>query len=290
MAVPLTLGISSLANRAGAVPSQQPVAEATTADFAKFAYAFNQGVQASAVSATTGAEACVEVPGQGAGTGAVSAAAISSPSDSQAVATVSYGRGSGGSGGGAGVGAGGGWVAPAKKTGHHYSGHASEMVAHMMNSYNTYNSMVHNSSSVSYTNSNNVVGSNNSNSTKIEVEDAHHVAIGVENNQSATQNLANESFNHDSYNTETNTVVNNDSFNEETNVAINSGNTVTENTAVNHVEDSYNTETDVDMETETNTTTTNTTVNNTEDSYNTSSIEVEDVDVELELETGYAAI
>ena len=276
MAVPLTIGISSLANNAGALPNEQAVAESTTADFAKFAYAFNQGYQASAVSTTSGAVACVDVPSQGAGAGAVSAAAVSMPAGAQSEATVTYGRGSGGTA----------WSTPVKPVIHRADKHGSDLAAHMVNSYNSYTSMVHNSSSVSYTNSNNVVGSNNSNSTKIEVEDAHNVAIGVDNTQSAVQMQANESFNHDSYNTETNTLINNDSFNEETNVAINSGNTVTENTAINHVEESYNTETDVDMEmeTETNTTTTNTTVNNTENSHNTNSIEVEDVKLEVELE------
>lgn len=287
MAVPMTIGISSLVNNAGAVPGDQASSQVSTADFAKFAYAYNQGYQASATSTSGGAAACVDVTNPGSGAGAASAAALSSPSQAGAEASVSLGGGSG---------SGGMWSAPVKSVAakpsyvapKSSSSHMDEMVAKMVNSYNSYTSMVYNSSSVAYTNSNNVVGSNNSNSTKVEIEDSHNVALGVETHQSAMQNLASESFNEDSYNTETNTLINNDSFNKESNVAINSGNTVTENTAVNHVEDAYNSETDVDMDTETNTNTTTTTntdnsvVNNTENSHNTSSIAVEDSEIEME--------
>lgn len=264
LAVPMTLGINSLAGNASAGNDQQANAAVAGADFAKFAYAFNQGYEARAVSTSSGSTACVDVSS---GAGAASAAAESSWNGSEAAATVSYGRGS----------AGGSWGAPAKSAPQHKAG--GDRVAKLVNSYSSYTS-VYNSSSVSYTNSNNVVGSHNSNSTNVKVEDSRGVLVGVGNEQSASQNLASNSFNEDSYNTETNTLINNDSFNEETNVAINSGNTVTENTAVNHVEDSYNPVTNDTTTTTTVDTTNNTTTNNNSNN----SIEVEDVEIDVDLE------
>lgn len=75
------------------------------------------------------------------------------------------------------------------------------------NSYNNYRT--YNSSSVHNVNSNNVIGSHNRTETNVRVENSEDVRIGVENNTSTTNNMANDSFNRDSYNTrnETNTTI-----------------------------------------------------------------------------------
>lgn len=256
MGVPFAVGINALSNRAGAVESQQATAQVTTADFAKFAYAFNQGYESRAVtaSATTSAPGVCADASVTTGAGSASAASTGETSSAQvttASAPVSK----------MGMGA---MHAPAK-----VEGLARARWEAMANSYNTYTSMVYNSSSVTNTNSNNTLGSNNMTMTSVDVKDSKNVMVGVSNDPKVTQLNTNDSFNKDSYNTttktETNTSIVNDSFNKETNIAIDSGNTKTETTNVTKtdVNGSFNTENKVIDS--------GNTVNKTEDSNNTTS-------------------
>lgn len=257
-------------NTAGAVENEQAVAKTAEVDFAKFAYAFNQGYQANLTSASvtstcTDPEAVATAKAMSPGSGAT---AMSSPSGAMArtVSMPGYGQGQ--------------W-SPKSSVKGHVTSHKTKAPAYdhyaaMTRAYTTYNSTVHNSSSVTNTNSNNVVGSHNQSSNTVKVEDSLGVKVDLNTTQTATQNQASNSFNEDSYNTENETLVIEESFNEENNLAINSGNMVTENTAVNTVHDAYNTnsevETTTDTSTVTNTTneTTNvdTTVTNIENSQN----------------------
>lgn len=272
LAVPLTFALNAPAREAGAQADQQSIAQVTQADFAKYAYAFNQGYEAKAVSSTTSSSAsvgtCAVTPGvDGAQAEVTSAGAgAMAGSGAPAVQMAGYGRGSAG---------------PAGKQS--VAKPQQDRLAAMVNSYNSYTSMVYNSSSVTNTNSNNTVGSNNTSTNSVKVEDSKGVFIGMSSNQSAEQKNINDSFNKDSYNTTTETTIVNDSFNKETNVAIDSGNTTTNNTAVTKVEDSYNTEnkTKVDVDiTKSEETTTNNTTTNTENSHN--DVNIEDNKVELE--------
>lgn len=135
------------------------------------------------------------------------------------------------------------------------------------NSYNDYSRVSHSSHSEinnNYTNSHNVVGSHNSTETEVTIEDSKDVTVKTDNETSGSNVAVNESFNEDSYNTETDTTIVNDSFNEtstENTVVVNesyNNDNDTTNTAI--VNDSYN------HETETKTETNNTTVIN--ESYN----------------------
>lgn len=260
-AVPMVMAVGSPNNAVNALQGQGASSSAQVsgapADFAKFVYAYNQGSQATLAAATTTASSsvgCTEATATADKSGVVASARTG------AVQGASTWKPVGGSGAG-------GAVAPK---------HAEDMVKAYYSYYSVFNSS---SSTVTNTNSNNTVGSNNSTETKIEVEDAKGVMIGVSNDPVATNVSNSESFNKDSYNPETSVI--NDSFNKEMNVAIDSGNTTTENTAVTKVEDSYNTETKT--ETETNTTEIDVVKTETdiEDSYNNQETSVE-LEVELE--------
>lgn len=268
MAVPFLFAAGSLPS-ASAAQEQTSTAQVNVADFAKFAYAYDQGYQASAVSTKTTA----------AGTATCSEASVKTEPAVLGEVTGATGWTAPAKawGGGAGVG-GGGYQAAA---------HTEPMakLASMVNSYNTYSSMVYNTSSVTNTNSNNTVGSNNVTSTdlSLKVEDSKGVMVGmnVSNDPMASLVATNDSFNEDSYNTKTETSIVNDSFNKETNMAIDSGNTSTETTNVNKTEDSFNTETEDSNNTTSSSTEMNMTseVNNTEtktiDSYNETDVEIE---------------
>lgn len=234
-AVPISFAILATSN-AGAVQAQTSTSTAQVngvpADFAKFAYAYNQGFMAHTASATTtsstsGATTCSEATVSDGGSGAK---------------TVSYTKPVGGSGGGG----------TAKMPNH---------FASMMNSYNTYQSYVTNTSSVTNTNSNNTVGSNNMTDTSIKVEDSKGVLVGVSNDPSVVNTVVNDSYKTDSQNTTTTT--NTDS----NNTVIDSGNSSVDNTAVSETKviDSNNSETNNTTNNTTNTETTNKTI----DSYNT---------------------
>lgn len=277
MGLLFSLGLNSLmTNRVGAIESPHPVSQTSAEDFARFAYAYNQGYEARATSAGGDAAACAEVPMPGMG-GGVSARSEANASGAVASATtVPYASPVS-------------WGGSKHKAAspQHSSDRASyrDRMSHMVNSYNTYNSStsVNNTSSVTNTttntNSNNTVGSHNTSSNEIRIEDSRGVHVGVSSNQQTTSNQASNSFNEDSYNTTTNTTTNTaiDSFNKETNIAVNSGNTVTENTNVTKIEGSYNS----DNDTTTTNTTNNTTNTNTENSHN--STEVGDIDVDVDL-------
>lgn len=244
VAVPLVFALNSSASGANAYQStqSQSTAQVMQDEFAKFAYAYNQGYEARTVSASS------TTPG------------------SCAEATVSAASSDAGGSGAVG--------ASSKSGGHGVPSHAaSARYASMINSYNSYSSAVYNSSSVTNTNSNNTVGSHNVTKTEVDIEDAKGVMVAIDNSQNQSQVVANDSFNKDSYNTKTETTTINDSFNKETNVAINSGNT-SETNNVTKVEDSYNTSTN----TTTNQTTVTTTENKTIDSYNNET----NIDVDLQ--------
>lgn len=250
VAVPVMIGLYGLGNNiAGATQDQTSTSTAQVsgipADFAKFAYAYNQGYMAQAKSNGSVASASV---------GTCSEATASTDGDVLGASTIQQ---------------------PSRPAGHHEE-HQAEL-ADVVRSYNTY---VYNSSSseINNTNSNNTVGSNNTNETEIAIKDSEKLSVEVKNETEGTNISNNDSFNEDSYNTktETETEIINNSFNEEKLVAIDSGNT--ENVAVNKVDDSYNTETETTTveKTETETTTIN------EDSNNTVGDVEGDVEVELQ--------
>lgn len=230
MAVPLAFALNAPMNASATQQANQVTSQANVDDFAKFAFAFTQGYEAKATSATTS---------DGGGQGSCSEASVSASGGSggggHAASTVqmnSYVAPAGGKGGG-----GSQRHAPAKMTKH---------MAAMMNSYNNYTSMVNNSSTVNNVNSNNHVGSHNSTKTSIEVEDSKGVMVGVSNDSTSVQKNANESFNEDSYNTKNETSIINDSFNKD--IANTTTNTTTTDIDINHemnvtkTEDSYNTD------------------------------------------------
>lgn len=257
LAVPLAFAIGNPANTAEAQNAGSS-AVSSQEDLAKFAYAFNQGYEAKAASMVTGAGTCTEASVSTPGEGSASAVSAVSHHGSGAVATSASTMHSGK----------GSWKHPAK----HHSPSEHKKWESIVNSYNTYKSTVHNTNTtnVTNTNSNNTIGSHNTTSTEVKVDDSKGVIIGVSNESTATQNAANESFNHDSYNNTTNNTTNtttiSDSFNKETNTAINSGNTMNKVTNETKVIDSYNTENN------TTTNTTNTTIN---ESFNDNKMKVE---------------
>lgn len=261
MAVPFAFALSSPANNASAAQAgQTATAQVTTADFAKYAYAYNQGYDAHVASASTGSlatcsEASVLTPGSGAGGGVVASASTSEAAPM-----------------------------PVKRAAKPVA--ADHRMASMVNSYNTYTSMIHNSSSVTNTNSNNTVGSNNATTTEVKVEDSKGVMIGVSNDPSATLMATNDSFNKDSYNTKTDTTVVNDSFNKETNLAIDSGNTSTETETVNVTKTETNTvDSNNTMSHEMNMTSeVNKTENTAIDSFNTTTVDTTISPVPVDLE------
>lgn len=249
MAVPFAfaLGSSPANTTASAAQSGQTSnAQVSTADFAKFAYAYNQGYEARVASA--------------------SASSTDTTTCSEASVTT------GGSGGASAD------VSPVKAAKSGGVAHQNKL-ASMVNSYNTYTSMVYNSSSISNTNSNNSVGSNNSTATSINVDHAKGVMIGVSNDPQASQVATNDSYNTDSYNTKTNTSIVNDSFNKETNVSV----TKTD------IDDSYNTK-NVDVTKDSNNTMSNemnVTNNETKtiDSYNETDVDI-DADIDISSQQG----
>lgn len=161
----------------------------STEDFAKFAYAFNQGYEARATSASSS-------------DGQVSCSSVTAPTSDQAGATQTNTAVAPVGGKGAGV-------AVVK---------ASARTAAMINSFNSYTSMVNNSSSVTSINSNNTVGSNNTNKTDVSIKHSKGVVVGISNEQTGTQMNAEDSFNKDSYNTKNETSIVNDSFNKDVDV------------------------------------------------------------------------
>lgn len=279
MAVPFVFAAGALPS-ASAAQDQSSSAQVSVADLAKFATAYNASASSTKVAAD--------------GTATCSEASVSTGpavlGDSEAA----------GGGGGGGWGAGGGTAAKPWSGGGKVAGAASvkplDKIASMVNSHNTYTSMIYNSSSVTNTNSNNTVGSNNTTSTdlSLKVEDSKGlmVGMGVSNDPKASLVATNDSFNEDSYNTKTETEIVNDSFNKETNLTVtktedsynikneteDSFNSKVEtedsfNSKVeNETEDSYNTKTETEIEDSNNTTTNETT------------IEVEDVEVDIEVE------
>lgn len=269
LAVPLAFALGNPASTVEARSDQSSVV-GSQADFAKYAFAFNQGYEAKATSMVSNGGVCTEAsvstPGSGSAH-ATSAVSENGPSNGPAALMTSTPMNGGN----------GSWKQAPAHTPKHQSDDSKRWEA-MMNSYNTYTSTVNNTTNVTNTtttntNSNNTIGSHNSTSTTVNVEDSLGVMVGVSSDSTSTQNAASESFNNDSYNTstETNTATINDSFNTETNTAINSGNTTTTVSNETAVNDSYNTETHTMNNTSTNTTTntTNTTVN---DSYNNNNV------------------
>jgi len=266
MAVPLAYAIGSPANIAVA-GQNQPSSLVSQSDFAKYAYAFNQGYEARTASATSSSstpgvctDASAAVPeSSGAVTETMSQGATGGGAETTSTPRTSWGMSMG-----MGMGAAHAPMAKPDKTGEDHARWAA-----MVNSCNSY--AVYNSSSVVNTNSNNTVGSNNATHTSIDVADSKHVMIGVSNDPVATQMNTNDSFNKDSYNntTTTNTAVITDSFNKP--VAIDSGNTSTVTNTTNHTDDSYNTvdTTANSNNTSTTTSTSNETTNTAVDSNNT---------------------
>lgn len=195
IAVPLSFALQASMSASAMQQSNQATAQVNAEDFAKFAYAFNQGYEASAVSSSSSS-------------GQVSCATVGAPSaDKEASGTTQVNSvvappAVGGKGGGA---------LAAKRP-------YSERTASMVNSFNSYTSMVNNSSSVTNVNSNNTVGSNNSTKTEIEIEKSKGVLVGVSNEQKGTQVNAEDSFNKDSYNTKNETLIINDSFKKDVDV------------------------------------------------------------------------
>lgn len=224
----------------------------TVEDFAKFAYAYNQGYEARVTSASSseagGQAACSSVE--------VSAAPAAESAQVNSIAAPVGGKGGGG--------------AAAKM---------SDRTAAMVNSYNSYTSMVNNSSSVTNVNSNNTVGSNNSTQTDISVERSMGVVVGVENKQTGTQMNASDSFNRDSYNTTNETSIVNDSYNRDVDVT---NTTTTTNTVTNTVNTDVDVHREVNIDNTRNITNTDNSVSNNNSNNDTS--------FELEIETTEVAI
>ena len=265
-AVPLAFALASPMNASAETGS------VTMADLEKFAYVLGQGQQASLANVTTGAATvCTE-------DAVVKAGADGDKAGATVVLGAFNGGGSGwtvgaggvlGNGGGFGKAGGNGGVLAAA------NGNGNGKLASSLGSYYHYSNTVNNSSSVSSVNSNNHVGSHNATTTEIEIEDSRNIMLGVNNQPTAVQNNASESFNEDSYNTMnvTKTEIDN------TNTSNSNNTTNTEMTAVNKTE---TTNVDVDVNRET-------TVNKNENSNNTSSADthIEDsfkIDAELEVE------
>lgn len=187
VAVPLAFALQASMNVSALQQANQATAQVSADDFAKFAYAFNQGYEArvTSTSSSGGQAACAEV--------GVPVAADATQVNSLVAPT-------GGKGGGAVV---------AKM---------SDRTAAMVNSFNSYTSMVNNSSSVTNVNSNNTVGSNNTTRTDVNIERSLGVTVGVNNEQRSSQTNAEDSYNRGSYNTTNETSIINDSFKKDVDV------------------------------------------------------------------------
>ncbi len=211
-AIPLAFALSAPITATATQSGQSVTSQANVEDFAKFAYAFNQGYEASASSSTTN--------GSGAQTTCSEATVtVGSGQDSNGTTQVNMANPSAGKSGSTG---------------------STDRTASLVNSYNTYTSMVNNSSTVHNVNSNNSVGSHNSTETTIDVSKSHGVMIGVSNDPEAEQANANNSFNEDSYNTKTDTSIINDSFNKEVTNTTTIDTDITKETTITKTEDSYN--------------------------------------------------
>lgn len=230
MAVPLAFMLNASINNANALqPVDGSAVQANVDDFAKFAFAFNQGYEASAVSKTSGGggQTCSEATvSAGGGAGAMQFNAAGSP----AVLGASTGNGAWANGGG--------------------QADAAKKATAMVGSYYNYTSMVNNSNTVTNVNSNNTVGSHNSTQTDVNVEKSKGVYVAVSSETKATQKNANESFNTDSYNTTNDTKIVNDSFNKEvtntktitntTDIDVNKETNVSKETNIEKTIDSHN--------------------------------------------------
>ena len=250
MAVPIAFAISGPMRASAVEPAAQvETTQSNVEDFAKFAHAFNQGYEASAVSASSpGGASCSEATVSG-GAGASDGQGAVATTQSNAYATpVAFG----GKGGG---------TSPMKS-----KMSMSERTKSMVQSFYNYTSMTNNSSTINNTNvnSNNTVGSHNKTKTEVNVDankNRGDVVVGRTNESTNVQKNANESFNKDSYNTKTDITIINDSFKKD------SQNTTTVNTDVDLNKETYidkRRETNVDINKET-------TVNKTEGSYNSDS-------------------
>lgn len=226
-AIPVSLALFSTDGQAGAL--EQPVvttAQVADASFAQYTHAYTQGYLANALtgeSKATVGTVCYD------DTSAVEVGADG------AVAAYSSKKAVGGFG-----------SAPARPVGGSGGGLNEDSVR---KSYNSYWSYVYNSAvtEINNTNSNNTVGSNNSTSTSIRVDDLEDGIISVDNKNTTINTSIDDSFNKDSYNTETNTVVNNDSFNETTTVIKDSGN---ETTVIKDSGNETNTEVNTEIDTD----------------------------------------
>lgn len=192
-AIPVAMGLYNPGALVGATQDQKATSTAEVsgvpADFMQYAYAYDQGYAAHASSSATSSSA--------------SAGAACAES------TVSTGEGEV-------LGA-----STTKQKEYNFRPHAeAEEVIH---SYNEYKSFVYNSSTstINNTNSNNTVGSNNTNKTEIDIEDSEKLSVDVDNKTNAMNISTDDSFNKDSYNTETENVAINESFNIDKTLAIN---------------------------------------------------------------------
>lgn len=195
-ALPLALMLYGVPEKAAATNYQ-----ATPADsYAQYAHAYTQGylAQTAASSASTGTANCGEV--LGAATSHHGASAQSTSTHAQAVP-----------------------VATSKSSGMMSK---DKMVQSIHNSYNSYSQAVVNNN---YKNSHNVVGSNNTTKTEVDVKDSQGAVVHTNNIATTVNTSVTDSFNKDSYNSEHKTTVINDSFNKTNNIAV--------------VKDSYNNET-----------------------------------------------
>ncbi len=190
-AIPVAMGLYNPGALVGATQDQKATSTAEVsgvpADFMQYAYAYSQGYAAKASSSATNSSAT-----------AGSACAES---------TISTGEGQV-------LGDSTSKPTPVKQ---------QADFGEVIHSYNEFKSFVYNSSTstINNTNSNNTVGSNNTTKTDIEIEDSKGVLLGVTNTTTGTNISSDDSFNKDSYNTETENVAINESFNIDKTLAIN---------------------------------------------------------------------
>ena len=241
-ALPLALTLYGTPDSAAATNYQ-----ATPVDsYAQYAHAYTQGYLAQATTGSTNMDTadCGEVLGAATSQHGASAQSSSTHAKPASIASSSTG------------GHGGGMM------------DKDQWVKSVHNSYNSYSQAVVNNN---YKNSHNVVGSHNTTTTDVTVEDSQGAVVHTNNVATTVNTSVADSFNEDSYNSEHTTTIIDDSFNETNNTAI--------------VNDSYN------DEVTNNTTTTNTTienVGNTDNSGQDNSVNTEETvvirDNEVEIE------
>jgi hypothetical protein len=254
LAIPIALGIYMPNNNSAQAQSAQDGATTAVAksDYAMFAYAYSQGMlAASKTSSQSTASTCQEqdttsgeanMPGMGSVSGGTALQSDMLLAPASSGFTPGRGNVSG-------------------------MGDEDSDMTHnttVTNAYNTYKSIVENS--WNYINSNNTVGSYNTNTTSVDVSDSYGVTVGVSNDNTST-NVSNNDISHSSVDTTTtvdNSDTNSTTVNNTTETSnVNSGNTTT-------MVDSGNTTTNT-------TTTTNIDSNNTTTDSNNTTTEVNNV-------------